>query len=108
MRALVNEKQCVLPNFFVVGAARAGTTTLYRHLKAHREIYVCPIKEPSYFSKDIDLEALYGRSAVASSSVIERILRDSDTEIHQAYIRQWEDYLRLFANANGHKAVGEC
>ena len=38
------------PNFFIVGAPKAGTTSLYEYLKGHPEIYMSPIKEPDYFS----------------------------------------------------------
>ena len=34
----------------MVGAARAGTTSLWRHLDMHPEIWMSPIKEPSFFS----------------------------------------------------------
>lgn len=42
-----------LPNFFIVGAPRCATTTLYERLKRHPEIYMSPIKEPRYFASDI-------------------------------------------------------
>ena len=38
------------PNLFVVGAARAGTTTLWRYLGRHPEIWMAPIKETNFFS----------------------------------------------------------
>jgi hypothetical protein len=38
------------PNLFVVGAARAGTTSLWRYLDRHPEIWMAPIKEPHFFS----------------------------------------------------------
>ena len=37
------------PNFFIVGAGKAGTTSLYEYLKKIPEIYMSPIKEPGYF-----------------------------------------------------------
>lgn len=37
-----------LPNFFVVGAPKAGTTSLYYYLDQHPEVYMSPIKEPNY------------------------------------------------------------
>ena len=40
----------IWPNFFIVGAARAGTTSLYHYLKANPSVYMSPFKEPSYFS----------------------------------------------------------
>ena len=40
------------PNFFIVGAARSGTTTIYEVLKKHPQVYMSiPIKEPAYFTK---------------------------------------------------------
>ncbi len=39
-----------LPDFLVIGTAKAGTTSLYRYLKSHPEIYLSPIKEPKYFA----------------------------------------------------------
>lgn len=37
------------PNFICIGAAKAGTTTLYDVLKDHTEIYLPPIKETHFF-----------------------------------------------------------
>ena len=45
-------------DFFIVGAAKAGTTSLYHFLAQHPEVYMSPIKEPNYFADDIDLTAL--------------------------------------------------
>jgi hypothetical protein len=41
-----------LPNFFIIGAAKSGTSSLYMYLKQHPEIYMSPIKEPHFFSFD--------------------------------------------------------
>ncbi len=38
-----------IPNFFIVGAAKAGTTTLYELLKRHPDVYLSVIKEPQFF-----------------------------------------------------------
>lgn len=37
------------PNFIIIGRAKAGTTSLYRALSAHPDIYMSPVKEPGYF-----------------------------------------------------------
>ena len=37
------------PNLFILGAAKAGTTTLYHYLDRHPEIYFSQVKEPQYF-----------------------------------------------------------
>ena len=68
------------PNFFIVGAAKAGTTSLWMYLKQHPEIYMPPTletKEPSFFCH------LYG-------------------------YKDFDAYLSLFANAKGKKAIGEA
>ena len=39
------------PNLFLVGAAKAGTTSLYDSLARHPAIYMSPMKEPHFFSR---------------------------------------------------------
>jgi len=41
------------PNFFIVGAPKAGTTSIYEYLKNHPQIFMSPIKEPNYFAINI-------------------------------------------------------
>lgn len=40
----------VMPNFLVIGAAKAGTTSLYHYLNQHPQIYMTPIKETNFFA----------------------------------------------------------
>ena len=40
------------PNFFLVGAMRAATTSTFRALSQHPEIFASPIKEPTYFATE--------------------------------------------------------
>jgi hypothetical protein len=35
-----------LPNFFIVGAGKAGTASLHGYLSPHPAIYMSPVKEP--------------------------------------------------------------
>jgi hypothetical protein len=42
----------MLPNFFILGAAKAGTTTLWDLLNQHPQVYLSFSKEPMYFSRD--------------------------------------------------------
>ena len=42
-----------LPNFLIVGAAKSGTTSLWRYLSEHPEIFMSKNKEPKYFIKDL-------------------------------------------------------
>lgn len=38
-----------LPNFLIIGAAKAGTTSLYHYLRQHPDVYLSPVKEPRYY-----------------------------------------------------------
>jgi hypothetical protein len=38
-----------LPDFLIIGAAKAGTTTLYHYLKLHPRIWMATYKEPCFF-----------------------------------------------------------
>ena len=77
----------VEPTFFMVGAARAGTTSMYDYLRAHPQIYMPPSasgiagKEPSYFC---DLVPPWATQ-----------------------YRDRESYLSLFAKGHGRLAVGD-
>lgn len=44
------------PNFFIVGAARSGTTSLMDYLNQHPQIYMSPVKEPSFFIANYGLD----------------------------------------------------
>jgi hypothetical protein len=39
-----------LPNLFIIGAAKAGTTSLHHYLGQHPEIQMSAMKEPNFFS----------------------------------------------------------
>lgn len=39
-----------LPNFFVIGAAKSGTTALYHYLGQHPQIFLPIVQEPNYFA----------------------------------------------------------
>ncbi len=44
-----------LPNFLVIGAAKAGTTSLYYYLRQHPQIYLnSTIKESGFFASEGD------------------------------------------------------
>ena len=43
-----------LPNFFIVGAPRAGTTALYHYLSQHPDVFLPRVKEPHYFGSDLE------------------------------------------------------
>ncbi len=66
------------PNFFLLGAGRCGTTTLYHMLRQHPEVYMPDIKEPSFFCSYF------------------QVVKDPIS------------YFSLFSASDGHKAVGEA
>jgi hypothetical protein len=44
----------MLPNFLVIGTTKGGTTSLYRYLLDHPQIFVSRDKEPRFFSSNWD------------------------------------------------------
>ena len=45
----------VLPNAFIVGAQKSGTTALAAHMGEHPDVFVCNPKEPHFFSRNYHL-----------------------------------------------------
>jgi hypothetical protein len=99
------------PNFFVIGAAKCGTTTLYNFLEQHHEVYMSPIKEPHFFCSDIRIKNFSDeyKKYVASRGINfnEYIESDLKKKHWEWYVDTFEGYLKLFKNVNQEKAVGE-
>ena len=50
-------------DFFIVGAPKAGTTSLYHYLNEHPKISMSSVKEPNYFShEELENQKLYYKS----------------------------------------------
>jgi hypothetical protein len=47
-----NERKYRLPNFLIIGAMKAGTTSLYHYLRAHPQIFMPGIKELDFFAEE--------------------------------------------------------
>ena len=45
-------ERCPAPDFFVIGAYRSGTTSLYRYLRQHPEVFLPLEKEPNFYAVD--------------------------------------------------------
>lgn len=73
------------PNFFIIGAPKAGTTALYTYLSEHPHVYMSLMKEPHFFATDFPNHRARGCSTL-------------------------NDYLKLFSDAKPecHQAVGEA
>ncbi len=83
-----------LPNFLIVGAAKAGTTSLSYYLKQHPEIYISPVKEPKFFTAQFLNFPLRG-------------IGDNLVEKH--IIKTFDGYKKLFRWATPQrKAIGEA
>ena len=41
----------IWPNFFLVGAGKAGTTSAYAYLAQHPQVFFPGIKEPHFFTQ---------------------------------------------------------
>jgi hypothetical protein len=96
------------PNLFVAGAMKAGTTALFHLLRAHPDIYMSPIKEPHFFSTDIDTKR-FAPAYKPRPLDMDRYCRLPDPpEIHSTYVTKWENYHCLFKNARDQKIIGEA
>ncbi|PIO08356.1 hypothetical protein COU59_01885 [Candidatus Pacearchaeota archaeon CG10_big_fil_rev_8_21_14_0_10_34_12] len=47
------------PNFFIVGVARAGTSSWHNYLKQHPEVFMSEEQRPNFFGEHIDPNAEY-------------------------------------------------
>lgn len=75
----------IMPNFFIVGAAKSGTTSMYRYLEPHPDVYMPSFKEPHWFA---------------------RVEPSSDLIVHS--VTSEAEYLELFENWKGERAIGEA
>ncbi len=85
---LVSEAaQMMVPNFFIIGAPKCGTTSLYEYLKDHPNIFMSPTKEPMYF--DFDLKKPHPINFTAYQSLFSK----ADPNIHKAVGEASTSYL---------------
>jgi len=82
-----------LPNFLIVGAAKAGTTALYHYLQQHPQIFLTPLKETNYF-------------ALAGKHLDFRGPGDADY-VNQLSVTTSEAYRAQFDGVRNEVAIGE-
>jgi hypothetical protein len=82
-----------MPNFLVIGASKSGTTSLYRYLEQHPEIFMSPVKEPKFFAYEGEKPDFRGPGDRLT-------IRDTMTDL--------KDYEALFEGASDEKALGEA
>jgi hypothetical protein len=102
----------MLPSFFIVGAPKAGTTSLYSYLDQHPQIYMSPIKEPSYFASELRPENFHPRFQPRMLREVENVRQYLAGPMAEKRfggpVVDWESYLRLFQDAREGQAIGEA
>jgi Sulfotransferase family len=77
-----------VPDFFIVGHPKSGTTALYEMLRRHPQIFMPELKEPRFLASD-----MYFRTGGTEASPLPDTL---------------EEYLALFADASPGQRAGEA
>lgn len=98
-----------LPTFLIVGAVKAGTTSLHEYLQMHPEVYMSPVKETNHFSDGDMLFEHFNVDYKQDVNVnLEKYLEGPmDKKIHIAHVRTFQQYVQLFRNVTNQKAIGE-
>lgn len=81
-----------LPNFLVIGAGRAGTTSIHHYLQEHPQVFVPSVKSPSHFFCQ-NLKPIQDETV--------RVVTEN------YFVRDPAAYEALFQNATGKLALGE-
>jgi len=82
-----------MPNFFIIGAGKSGTTSLYHYLKQHPDVFMSAVKEPLFF-------AFAGQHVTWAGPGAEKLVSRAITSL--------EDYQALFHEGFGRTALGEA
>ena len=98
------------PDFFIVGAAKSGTTALQQTLASHAAVYMSPIKEPNYFYNDVALEELrLGlQEKLKKENAAQWIANGMHGELWNAFLREEALYKQLFSKAKANQQCGEA
>src|SRR5438067_5117590 len=86
--ALTGERQGRVPDFFIVGHAKSGTSALYEMLRRHPQIYMPDSKEPWFFASDMRPRFKPPTGGLPPATL--------------------EEYLSLFTEARREQRVGEA
>ena len=106
---MIESKQ-KLPNLFVVGAAKSGTTAIYNFLDQHPDIYMSPLKEPHFFCDDIRREnfSTFFKKRTVSPAYLKHYLSQKKlSKMQIAFVDNEKDYFQLFREHSDEKYLGE-
>jgi len=53
MNKITNKSNEIYPDFFIIGAAKSGTTTIHKYLCRHPQIFMPNLKETEYYSDNL-------------------------------------------------------
>ena len=109
-RADRSDERAARVRFFVAGVPKAGTTALCRFLGQHPQIFMCPIKEPSFFAARelLSFDAKSRSSAEAKAAAVERWLAGETPHAPEhGFTLEWRHYEALFRGVRGQRAIGE-
>ncbi len=81
-----------MPNFLIIGAAKAGTTSIHRYLTQHPQIYMPPRKELNFF---------------AHGGIRPDFRRPGARMTNRGFIANVEAYRALFQGVSEETAIGE-
>jgi hypothetical protein len=98
------------PNFFLVGAMKAGTTAVFESLGLHPHVYCSPIKEPNFFSDEFRFVEVSPKNLRRRSQfdVNAYVKGPMDRPVHGALVRDPATYYALFRLAKDYAAIGEA
>lgn len=82
-----------MPNFLIIGAAKAGTTALHEYLQQHPQIYMTPTKETNFFAFEGEELNFQG---------------PGDTALKDFSITALENYQAQFEGVTKELAIGEA
>lgn len=88
-----------LPNFLIIGVQKAGTSSIYEYLKQHPDVYMSPLKETNFLSRDWSLE---------DPRTQQQRNKQSRGSGRQACIDSIEKYRELFDGVTTETAIGEA
>jgi hypothetical protein len=94
----------MLPNLFVIGAAKAGTTSLHHYLGQHPDIFMSPVKEPNFFAFDKEVPAFAGPPEAGRPAFERDRLK---REKYGFSVLDRMDYEQLFAQGRDRRLRGE-
>ncbi|MEE9289121.1 MAG: sulfotransferase [Bacteroidota bacterium] len=83
----------MMPNFLIIGAMKAGTSSLYAYLGQHPQIYMSHIKESRFFASEGENMGFCG---------------PGDELQNKRSITHIRDYSALFRNVSDEIAIGEA